>query len=315
MSRIHELRLIARVAQLYYGDGLKQAEIARLLHISQAGISRLLVKAEEEGIVRITINPPGGTFPQLEGSLRDRYGLAEAIVADCLEDREDAMLAAIGAAAAHYVETTLAEGEVIGISCWSTSLLRMVDNIHPLKRVKAERVVQILGGIGNPAVQSHATQLTTRLAALAGAAPMLLPAQGVVGSSAARLVMLGDPYVRQTMNQFRRLTMALVGIGASQPSVMLANSGNTFTSEELEDLEARGAAGDVCLRFFDRDGQPVASPLDERVIGITLEELKAVPRVVAVAGGERKVAAIRGALLGGHLRVLITDKFTAEKLA
>jgi DNA-binding transcriptional regulator LsrR (DeoR family) len=180
MSRIHELRLIARVAQLYYGDGLKQAEIARLLHISQAGISRLLGKAEEEGIVRITINPPGGTFPQLEGSLRERYGLAEAIVADCLEDREDAMLAAIGAAAAHYVETTLAEGEVIGISCWSTSLLRMVANIHPLKRVKAERVVQILGGIGNPAVQSHATQLTTRLAALAGAAPMLLPAQGFV---------------------------------------------------------------------------------------------------------------------------------------
>ncbi|ODN70698.1 Deoxyribonucleoside regulator [Methylobrevis pamukkalensis] len=288
MSRTHELRLIARIAQLYYGDGLKQAEISRLLHISQASISRLLARAQEEGIVRIAITAPRDTFPKTEAALRQRYGLEEAIVADCFEDREDAILSAIGAAAAHYFETTMADGEVIGISSWSASLLRMVDNIHPLKRVKAERVVQILGGIGNPSVQSHATQLTTRLAQLTGAEPMLLPAQGVAGSSAARLVMLGDSYVRATTDQFRRVTMALVGIGALQPSVMLANSGNSFTNEELQDLARRGAIGDVCLRFLDAEGRHVGGPLDERVMGMSLPELAAVPRVVAVAGGERK---------------------------
>lgn len=314
MSRVHELRLIARVAQLYYGDGLKQAQIASMLHISQATISRLIGKAQGEGIVRITINAPRGTFPELEADLRSRFAVSEVIVAECFEDREGAILSAIGAAAGHYFETTVTDGEVIGISSWSTSLLRMVDAIHPLKRIKAERVVQILGGIGNPSVQSHATQLTTRLAALTGADPMLLPAQGVAGSSAARLVMLGDSYVRATTDQFRRVTMALVGIGASQPSVMLANSGNTFTNEELHDLEARGAIGDVCLRFFDASGNPVGGPLDERVIGMSLDELRAVPRVVGVAGGARKVAAIRSAMLGGFLDVLITDKFTAEKL-
>jgi DNA-binding transcriptional regulator LsrR (DeoR family) len=314
MSRIHELRLIARVAQLYYHDRMRQSEISDLLHISQATISRLLKKAEQEAIVRITIATPAGAYPQLEGSLRERYGLAEAIVAECFEDREEAILSAIGAAAGHYLETTLRDGEVIGISSWSASLLRMVDNIHPLKRIRAERVVQILGGIGSPSVQSHATQLTTRLAGLTGAEPQLLPAQGVVSSSAARLVMLGDSYVRATTDQFRRVTIALVGVGALQPSVMLANSGNTFTSDELHDLEARGAIGDVCLRFFDREGKPVGGPLDDRVIGMSFSELQAVPRVVAVAGGDRKVAAIRSCLLGSYAKVLITDKFTAEKL-
>jgi DNA-binding transcriptional regulator LsrR (DeoR family) len=314
MSRTYELRLMTRVAQLYHAEGMRQADISNLLHISQATISRLLKRAEQEGIVRITITPPRGTFPDLEAELRRRYGLTEAIVAECFEDREEAILGAIGDAAGAYFETTVADGEVIGISSWSASLLRMVDAIHPLKRVRAERVVQILGGIGSPAVQSHATQLTTRLAALTGAEPMLLPAQGVAGSSAAKLVMVGDGYVRATMNQFRRVTTALIGIGALQPSVMLANSGNTFGSDELHDLAERGAVGDVCLRFYDAAGRPVGGPLDDRVIGMTLDELRAVPRVVGVAGGDRKVAAIRGALLGKHVDVLVTDKVTAEKL-
>jgi DNA-binding transcriptional regulator LsrR (DeoR family) len=313
MARTHELRLILRVAQLYHEDGLTQAQISQQLHISQATISRLLKRAEQEGIVRTTVIVPRGTYPDLEAQIRARYGIYEAIVTECFADQEEAILGAIGAAAGHYLESTLNDGEVIGISSWSASLLRMVESIHPLKR-RAECVVQMLGGIGNPAVQSHATQLTTRLADLTNARPLLLPAQGVASSSAARLVMLGDSYVRSTMDQFRRISVALVGIGALQPSVMLANSGNTFTNDELQDLARRGAVGDICLRFFDRQGRPLGGALDERVIGMSLEELRAVPRVVAVAGGERKAVAIQAALLGGYVDVLITDKFTAERL-
>ena len=314
MSRTDELRMMVRVAQLYHEDKLKQADISRQLHVSQATVSRLLKRAEEERVVRVAIVAPRGTYPQIETSLRQRYKLNEAIVAECFEDREEPILSAIGAAAAHYFESTLSEGDVIGISSWSASLLRMVDAIHPTKRPRAERVVQTLGGIGNPSVQSHATQLTTRLASLTGAEAQLLPTQGVVSSSAARLVMLGDVYVRAAMDQFRRMTIALVGIGALHPSVMLANSGNAFTDDELQDLARRGAVGDICLRFFDRNGSPVQGPLDDRVIGVTLEELKRTPRVIGVAGGERKVEAIRACLSGGLINVLITDKFTAERL-
>ncbi len=314
MSRIYELRLMARVAQLYHENNLKQAEISKQLHLSQATVSRLLSRAIDEGIVRITINAPRGTYPQLEDQLRDRYGLAEVVVAECYEDHEEAILPAIGNAAAYYFESTVSPDEVIGISCWSSALLHMVDAVHPVKRLKAEKVIQIVGGIGNPAAQSHATQITTRLASLVGADPILLPAPGVTASSAARLVMLGDGYVRSTMEQFRRLTMAIVGIGTLEPSYMLHNSGNTFAADELADLKERGVVGDICMRFFDANGQIIDSPFDERVIGITLPELKAVPHVIGVAGGARKTATMHGALVGGWVDTLITDKFTAERL-
>ncbi len=314
MARIHELRLTARIARMYYTEGVKQADIAERLHISQTTISRLLRKAREEDIVRITINVPGGTYPELEERLRETFALSEVVVAECGEDREEEILARIGEAAAHYLETTLESAEVIGISSWSESLLRMVDNIHPIKPPAAAKVVQILGGMGNPSVQAHATNLTVRLARLTRATPLLLATQGVAGSVETKNVLVGDPFVRETMREFTRLTMALVGIGAVEPSKLLADSGNIFTAAELAELERLGAVGDICLHFFDRAGHAIHSSLEDRVVGITLEQLRAVRRVVGVAGGARKVGALLGTLRGGVVDVLITDRFTAQKL-
>jgi DNA-binding transcriptional regulator LsrR (DeoR family) len=39
-----------------------------------------------------------------------------------------------------------------------------------------------------------------------------------------------------------------------------------------------------------------------------------VDRAVGIAGGPEKIPAIRGALQGGWINVLITDRFSAEKL-
>ncbi len=315
MAQADELRLVARVARMYYIDQARQSDIAARLHISQASVSRLIQRARDDHVVQISVVAPRGTFPELEEELCRRYGIGEAIVADCAEDREEQILARIGEAAAHYVETTLQPGEVIGISSWSESLLRMVDGIRPLRRVAADSVVQILGGMGNPAVQAHATTLTGRLARLTHATARLLPTQGVAGSAAAREALLADPFVRQTLDQFARITMALVGVGAVEPSKLLADSGNVFTAAELAELAALGAAGDICLHFFDEDGRPIESPFDARVIGIMLEQLRQVRRVVAVAGGRRKLRALRGAMRSGLIDVLITDSFTANALA
>ncbi len=315
MARADELRLVARVARMYYVDEVKQADIARRLHISQASVSRLIQRARDERVVRISVEAPRGTFPELEEQLCRRYGLAEAIVAECTEDREEAALSAIGEAAAFYVETTLQAGEVIGISSWSESLLRMVDSIHPMKRVAAKRVVQILGGMGDPSVQVHANTLTTRLARLTQATPQLLAAQGVAGSAEARAALIDDRFVQATLAQFTRLTMALVGVGAVEPSRLLRDSGNVFLGSELSELARLGAVGDICLHFFDAEGRPIESAFDARVIGITPDQLRQVPRVVAVAGGRRKLLALQGAMRGGLIDVLITDSFTARRLA
>ncbi len=285
MGRINELRLIARVAQMYHAEHKRQAEIAETLRMSQATVSRMLKRAEQEDIVRTTIIPPPGTFAELETALREKYRLTEAIVIDCSEDRDGAVMARIGEAAAHFLEVTLQQDEIIGVSSWSQTILRMVDNIHPLKAAKAKYIVQILGGMGEASVQAHATQLTARLAKLTGGEPRLLLVQGISSSREAKLVMLSDPVVRGTMDFFGRLTLAVVGIGAVEPSELLARSGNTFSREELAMLHDAGAVGEISFRFYDKDGKPVETPLNERVIGITLEELRKADRVMALAGG------------------------------
>lgn len=314
MGRINELRLIARVAQMYHAEGRRQAEIAQTLHMSQATVSRMLKRAEQEEIVRTTVIPPPGTFADLETALRSRYGLVEAIVTDCSEDRDGAIMARIGEAAAHFLEVTLQQDEVIGVSSWSQTILRMVDNIHPFRHAKAKYVVQILGGMGDASVQTHATELTARLAKLTGGEPRLLLVQGITSSREAKLVMLADPVVRGSMDLFGRLSLAIVGIGAVEPSELLARSGNVFSKQEMSMLHEAGAVGEISFRFYDAEGRPVVTPLNDRVIGITMEELDRTDRVIALAGGASKTAAIAGALRTGVIDVLVTDKFTAARL-
>lgn len=308
------LRLMTKVAQMYHEQGLRQAEIAARLDLSQSRVSRLLKQAEHEGIVRTTVAVPKGFFPDLEQALQARYGLREAVIIDVERDDDAEVMRAIGAAAASYVETTIGTGEVVGISSWSGTLLAMVDAMHPLVRPVAEGVVQILGGVGNPAAEGHATHLTRRLAELVGGEARLLPAPGVAGSPESRNALLDDPFVRRSMEWVQRVTLALVGIGSLTPSKLLAASGNIFTADELDQLQELGAVGDICLRFFNAEGVPVESTLDERVVGVELDQLQLFNRTVALAGGERKLAAIHGALRSRYVNVLITDRFTAERL-
>jgi DNA-binding transcriptional regulator LsrR (DeoR family) len=313
MARIDELRLMAKVARMYYTSGLRQTEICERLNIHQSTVSRVLKRAEREGIVRVTVSLPSGTHTDIEDAVQTRFGLDEAVVVDCLED--DAQISHdLGAAAAFYLENTLKPSDVVGISSWSAALLEMVNAMHPSQRFKGTRVVQILGGVGSPNAEVHATQVTRRLADLIGAEATLLSAPGVVGSRQARDVLMRDRFVREALDLFGRVTIALVGIGATEPSRALASSGNIFSPQEIRLLADKGAVGDICLRFFDAAGRQVLTELNERVISMGFEQLHAVRRVVGVAGGRRKTNAILGALAGKLVNVLITDLATAERL-
>jgi DNA-binding transcriptional regulator LsrR (DeoR family) len=312
---IDELRLMTRVARMYHEQGMRQTEIAGQLALSQSTVSRLLKRAEQEKIVRVTVSVPDGVYPELEERLVSQYGLRHAVVADCVSyGDEEEILRNVGAAAAYYLETTIENGECIGISSWSATLLAMVGAMHQIPRAMGAHVVQILGGASESPAKTHAVHLASQLATLVRGKVTYLTAPGIVGSREARDVLLNDPYVRGMMELFDKVTLALVGIGAVEPSPLLASSGNVFSQEEQAMLRKRGAVGDVLVRFFDGQGRPVNTPLDDRVIGMSLDQLKRVRRSVGVAGGERKHQAIRGALEGGLINVLITDRFTAERL-
>jgi DNA-binding transcriptional regulator LsrR (DeoR family) len=315
MTQLDELRLTVRVARMYYEWNMKQSEIAKRLGLSQPTISRLLQDARANGIIRISVTVPPGVYTEMEEELLRKYRLRDAIVVDCSNDKDDRLIEReIGSAAAYYVESSLRPNEVVGISSWSATLLALVDALHSVVRKGEVRVVQILGGVGDPSAKVHANRLTSRFADLVGGTPVYLPAPGVLDSAATRNVLLADAYVHEVISLFDQVTTALVGIGAIEPSKLLAASGNIFPARELEQLRSKGAVGDILLRFFDATGKPVSTPLNDRVVSMRLDQLAKVDRSIGVAGGARKYAAILGAVRGGWINVLITDQFTARRL-
>ena len=306
-----QLRFITKVALMYHEEGLNQPQIAAQLGVPQARVSRLLKQAVDLGIVRTTVVPPAELHVEWERELVKAFGLQDVVIADAVDGHGHAVL---GAAAANYLESTLYGNERLGISSWSASLLATAEAMRPRPHRVATEVVQLIGGVGNPAAQVSATRLTARFAELTGAEPKYLAAPGVVGTPAARDALLADPYVGQVVDAWSSLTTALVGIGALEPSPLLAESGNSISDADQQELRSLAAVGDVCLHYFDAQGSPVASSLDDRVLGIPAAALRAVPRRIGVAGGMRKLEAIRAALSGGWINVLITDSQVAAAL-
>jgi DNA-binding transcriptional regulator LsrR (DeoR family) len=311
-----ELRLMTKVARLYHEHGVRQSGIVERLGLSQSTVSRLLKRARDERIVRVSVVAPAGVYTELEEELQHAYGLRDAVIVDVDEAEfvSGRVLKSIGQAAAHYIEAVMQRGEVVGLSSWSRALLAMMDAMPRMPQSTNATVIQILGGIGDPSKDAHANALTKQFASLARGEPKYLPAPGVVRSPESRRYFLEDRYVRETLGLFPSITLALVGVGAVTPDLESSSSAVVFSKNELTDAVQRGAVGDVCLRFYDIAGKPVPTAFDDSVIGIELEQLRKTPRCIAVAGGLEKVRAIQGALRGGWINGLITDRWTAEAL-
>ena len=229
-----QLRLLAKVARMYHERGIRQPRIAAELNISQPRVSRLLKQASDIGVVRTVVVMPAGTHSDLEQRVQERYSLKDVVVVDT-DGAGDDVLQALGAATADYLETSLVGGHTIGISSWSETLVCAVDLMH-VKSTRATRVVQVVGGLGDPEVQMQATRLTARLADLTGATPVFLSAPGLVGSAATRRALIADPSVGDVTALWSSIDVALVGIGCLEPSPLLQRSGNALGADEQREL-------------------------------------------------------------------------------
>ena len=304
--------LLGKVSALYYLRHHTQQEIAERLRVSRPTVSRLLQEARDLGYVQITVASPRGLHLDLETSLEDLFKLQTVhIVEGGPGQSAEVLRKQLGAAAAQYLARTIRAGETIGMA-WGQTLSAMVNAMLPMPTAET-RVVQILGGLGPPDAAQYGAELVRRLANLLDAQAVLLPAPGVVATPAVRDALRKDPHVRTALNELDKLDTVFIGLGSLASNAVL-NDGHTLSKQARKELTTRQAVGDVALRFFDAHGKPVRTALDDRILGITTEQLRSVGRVVAVAGGADKVAAIAAALEAGMLHVLITDRATAEAL-
>jgi DNA-binding transcriptional regulator LsrR (DeoR family) len=310
-------RLLVKVSRFYYEQELTQSQISERLRLSRQKVQRLLKQAKDQGIVQVTIRPVIGAFPDLERKLENRFGLQEAVVIETTNFADQFVVAReVGVGAADYLRRVIKPQDSIVVS-WGGSLLGMVNALYgsvQRSELNGVKVIQGLGGLGDPNKEVHAADLTRRLAQVFGGEAVLLPTPAVAGTREARDTYIEDPFVSQVLEQAQSADLAVMGIGAPRLDSILMREGKIVTGQDLENLQQNGAIGDINLRFFDENGKIVQSSFDQRVIGLTLDEIQKIERVVGVAGGQAKVSAIRGALAGELVDVLVTDQITAQRV-
>jgi DNA-binding transcriptional regulator LsrR (DeoR family) len=310
-------RLLVKVSRFYFEQELTQSEISKRLRISRQKVQRLLKQAKDQRIVQVTIRPVIGAFPELERDLENRFGLQEAVVIETTNFEDQFVVAReVGVGAADYLMRVIKPRDSIVVS-WGGSLLGMVNALYgsvQRSNLNGVKVIQGLGGLGDPNKEVHAADLTRRLAQVLGGEAVLLPTPAVAGSPEARDTYFEDPFVRNILEQAQSANLAVMGIGAPRLDSILMREGKIVSLQDLESLKQYGAVGDINLRFFDKNGKIVQSNFDQRVIGLTLNEIQKIELVVGVAGGAAKVPAIRGALAGKLVDVLVTDQITAQQV-
>lgn len=309
-----QLRAMSLAARLYYVQELRQRDIANRLGISQARVSRLLRQAQDHGIIRTVLTIPEGLHPDLEEQIERSYNVTEVHVVE-VPAPDETVPYALGWAAARFFSGGTLMGPVLGFTSLSTTLQEMASALDDaLPRSGVQYVVEMLGDLGPPASQHAATRSTQRLARVLGAQPVFLRTPGVVATPALREAAMQNGHVQRALGLLDQLDVAFVGVGPPELHSFLHTGGDFFTAEQLDQVTTLGATGQLNQRHIDAGGNPVRTPIDDLVVGVTLAQLKRARRRAVVAGGQSKHGAIRAALRGGWVDMLMTDLRTARHL-
>ncbi|MEX6506804.1 sugar-binding transcriptional regulator [Jiella sp. M17.18] len=297
---------VLEAAWLYYNEERNQNEIAERLGVSRATVVNYLQQARDQGLVELRLNQAMFNRQKLATSLRDRFGLADALVVPGPVYSQ----AAVALAAARYVPDLVERGDIVGIA-WGQTIFAMAEKMLP-RAVPDLTVVQMVGSMPTPYIFTAESCSTNVALKLSGRAVNLY-APAALSSPEAAAVMRAEPLIRRHFELLARMRKAIFAVGSMSPDSHVVESG-IATLDDLEAYAARGAVGVVCGRFIDAAGRHVAGPIDERMIGITPDRLSGLSAGVLVSSGHERVAAMRGAMVGGYVTHLVTDEPTAQAI-
>ena len=302
--------LLLLVASLYYEHDHNQQEIADRLRLNRSNVSRLLKEAKNKGLVEIRIHRTVATVPELEREMVTRFGLQHAMVTDNRGNDYSSTLAAAGRLAAQYLEAILHTGDVMGIS-WGTGVSAAVSAFAGNPSLQVE-VVQMIGSVGTIDSVIDGPELARQLAMKLGGRYYYLHAPLFVDSPTVRDALIEQSTIGDTLKRARRASVGLVGIGTTEAGASSFLRAGHLTEEQLAILRSQGVVGETAGQHFDIEGEAAPYDINQRVIGISLDDLKCIPHVVAVACGLKKKLGIFGALHGGLVKAIATDAETAQ---
>lgn len=300
---------LIRICKLYYIENRTQSEIAKIVGTSRSQVSRLLTEARNQGLVEIKIHENAVTATDVEETIAKIFKLKQVVVAESISGN---YLEDIARAASTFLEKCIEDGMIVGIS-WGRTLAKTIDHIVTSKKLRNTLFVPLLGGVGQMKYEYQMNALVEKISNAFGSSRYYLHAPAFFDDADALKLMLKDRSTQIVTELWKRLDMAVVGIG--EP-ISLSNAFRpVFTPDFLSMLLKQSAIGDIAARFFTKDGKPCdLGNYYNHILGITLEQLKSTHEVVAIAGGEEKIGAICGAIKGGFITTLVTDIKTAREL-
>jgi DNA-binding transcriptional regulator LsrR (DeoR family) len=297
---------LVQVARLYYLEHLGQREIAERLGVSRSLIAQHLKKARDRGLVRIEIADPDDRRAGLAARIRRNAGIAHVEV---VSEAGTAALTsgAVCTCAAEHLDRRLKPRDVLGLA-WGRSVMEVVGALAP-RAPRPVEVVPLLGERSNLGRYTQLNQLVMQAGERVGGTPYFLLAPMLVGTARLRRELLKEEEVRRVVALWDRLDAACFGVGVVPPTPgMIPYLGEEF----IPALRDAGAVGDICGRYFDRNGKVLPSGLEDRILGVTVKQLRKARLAVAVAHGAGKGRAVAAALRTGLVSALFVDRACAE---
>jgi DNA-binding transcriptional regulator LsrR (DeoR family) len=292
-------------AVMYYEQSASQQQIAQRLGISRPSVSRLLQRAREQGIVRIEIVPPG-VDQRLVERLKERLALRELFVAPGRANEADPGPLLSGPFAAALDSARLGSGDAMVVS-WGRGVYSCVRSVR--RKIPGLVIAPAMGGNASDRPWFQPNEIVRSCARALGGQPVYLNAPAFVSQALAE-PLLAEPGIRDVVALWDRARVALVGVGAwPKPDPSYAAAGFPVDDPGLAD-----AAGDVAGWSFGIDGTLVQHRDNRVLLGITPDQLRAIPHVICFAGSATKAQAAIGAVRAGLVNVLVTDAATARAM-
>lgn len=297
--------LMAAIAQRFYFENRTRVEIADELSMSRFKVARLLESAVETGLVRIQLVVPDALDPDLSLRLRKRFGLDRALVTATRDTRPETIRDALGRTAAPLLSDLVTHADVLGVTSGRT-----IDAVaRHLTSLAGCEIVQLTGMSGN--LDDNPVEVLRRVAVLSGGEARSIYAPLTVATAEAAAALKTDPQIAAAFCRFSSVTIAVAAVGSWDPPE--SRYYDAVGATDRQRLLARSVVADVGGVLLDSSGQPVHD-FDDRVLGVSAEQLREVGHVIVVGGGIRKTNAIQAALRSGLVNTLITDDSVALRL-
>jgi DNA-binding transcriptional regulator LsrR (DeoR family) len=302
------LVLTASVARRYYLDGRSKVEIAKEFALSRFKVARLLEDARSSGMVRIEISHPGTVDVELSDRLMRSLGLTHCVVTDTPDEHPVALREHLGAAAAELLGELVGPDDVLGLS-WARSVSAMATALRSLAPVP---VVQLTGALTRPDGDDSSIELVREVSRTSGGPAYFFYAPMSVADATTARALRSQPEVERAFSLIGSVTVAVAGVGAWEPgqSTLYDATGEA----ECRELARAGVCADVSGVLVDAAGARVPAALTDRMIGITYDQMRAVPEVIGIVYGTAKVRAVLAAVRGGLVNSLVTHSTLAEAL-